>query len=108
MTLPNRNKAYIPSAKLHHYLLSPTHAAGQNKAQFFRQLGFRKANVELLETELLSIAQTQKTSSPFGVKYGIDGFLQTPSGNVVSVRTIWVVEHNEYHPRFVTAYPTAV
>ncbi len=109
MNLPNRNEAYIPPAKLHHYLLSLTHSTGQSKARFFHRFGFRKMNAELLETELLSLAQSRNVSfetvTPFGVKYVIDGSLQTPSNDVITVRTIWIIEHNGRRPRFVTAYP---
>lgn len=109
MNLPNRSEAYVPPAKLHHYLLSLTHSTGQSKARFFHQFGFRKANAVLLETELLLLAQTGdvlfEVETPFGVKYIIDGSLQTPSNAIVTVRTIWIIEHNERRPRFVTAYP---
>ena len=109
MNLPNRSEAYVPPEKLHNYLLSLTHSTGQSKARFFHRFGFRKANAELLEAALLLVAQTGnilfETVTPFGVKYIIDGSLQTPSNAVIAVRTIWIIEHNERRPRFVTAYP---
>jgi hypothetical protein len=39
---------------------------------------------------------------PVGV---VDGSLQSPSGEVLNVRTIWIVETGKRAPRFVTAYP---
>ena len=45
-----------------------------------------------------------KKKSSFGVKYVIDGPLQTPDGRNPSVRAIWFVETGEKQPRFVTAY----
>lgn len=34
MILPNRERAYIPEAKLVHYLLSLSHPVGKSKARF--------------------------------------------------------------------------
>jgi len=34
MELPNKEKAYIPLAKLKDYLLSETHSVGKSKAKF--------------------------------------------------------------------------
>ena len=43
--------------------------------------------------------------SEYGTKYVIDGSIETPSGNVVKVRTIWIIEKGQDRPRFVTVYP---
>lgn len=109
MLLPNRNKAYIPPPKLIEYLLSETHAVGKSKAKFFRACGFDETNVAMLEQGLLSIAQTETVAevvqSPYGTKYIIDGFLETPSSTSVKVQTVWITEEGDARPRFVTAYP---
>ena len=109
MKLPNRDKSYIPPSKLHRYLLSLSHATGHSKALFFRRFGFNEHNATLLEDGLLAIAQTVDVSheiiTTFGVKYVIDGSLQTPRNSIITVRTVWIVEQGEYRPRFVTAYP---
>ena len=109
MILPNCEKAYIPSAKLYNYLLSTSHSAGKGKAKFFRKFGFDKYNANALKIGLLSIAQAEEvlniTTTPFGVKYLIDGSLLTPLGITINVRTIWIVETGEDAPRFVTAIP---
>lgn len=90
-------------------MLSSTHPDGKSKAKFFGGFGFNDSNAHQLETGLLSIAQTEEvnaeTKSPFVVKYTIDGNLMTPSGIVVSVRTVWIIEQDEVVPRFVTAHP---
>jgi hypothetical protein len=80
------------------------------RKNYYRQeFGFNDSNAHLLETGLLSIAQTEEvdaeTKSPFGVKYIIDGNLMTPAGIVVSIRTVWIIEKDEDVPRFVTAHP---
>lgn len=109
MKLPNRENVYIPSSKLKDYLLSETHAVGRSKAKLLRSLGFDDANVELLERGLVAIAQTQEvsaeSSSPHGVKYIIEGPLQTPSGKTVKLRTVWIIDKGHDQPRFVTAIP---
>ncbi|NUO78657.1 hypothetical protein HUU05_01150 [candidate division KSB1 bacterium] len=109
MKLPNRENAYIPPAKLKGYLLSETHVDGRSKARFFRAFGYDEANVELLERGLLLIARNQEVHeevvSQFGIKYVIDGSLQTPSGRTINSRTVWIIEEGEEHPRFVTAVP---
>ena len=109
MKLPNREEAYIPSAKLSDYLLSSTHAVGKGKARFFRGFGFDERNITTLEVSLLTIAQMQEVidvmPTVYGVKYIIDGKLETPTGVIVNIRTVWMIEPDENNPRFVTAYP---
>ncbi|MBN1452515.1 MAG: hypothetical protein JW963_15980 [Anaerolineales bacterium] len=110
MELPNKSRAYIPANKISGYLLSQTHAIGKSKARYFRSFGFDETNAVELEQGLLTIAQTgsiEETSvNPHGAKYVIDGFIKTPKGAMISVRTIWIIETNDNKPRFVTAYPT--
>jgi hypothetical protein len=109
MKLPTRTRAYVPSAKLMGYLLSETHKDGKSKAKLLRRLGFNEENVELLERNLLNIAQSEEVSevisSTFGIKYIIDGLLETPSGKFVKMQTVWIIESAQQDPRFVTAYP---
>jgi hypothetical protein len=109
MRLPNGDHAFIAPAKLAGYLLAETHPAGRSKAQFFRAAGFDETTLSVLQEGLLSIAReckvTQVSSSPHGMKYIIDGSLSTPAGNVVPIRTIWIIDTGQDTPRFVTAYP---
>ena len=109
MQLPNRLQAYIPSPKLHAYLLSETHAVGKAKATFFRAMGFDETNVQALEDGLLTLAHSSPVQevvpSPHGVKYIVEGLLETSSGASPRIRTVWILETGETNPRFVTAYP---
>jgi hypothetical protein len=86
-----------------------SHPDGKSKAKFFREFGFSDSNAHILETGLISIAQTEEveteTKSTFGVKYVIDGKLMTPSGITVKIRTVWIIETGDDAPRFVTAHP---
>lgn len=109
MKLPHREKAYIPSPKLHDYLLSKTHPIGKWKAEYFRFFGFDETNMGTLEHQLIAIACSEEVkdviSLAYGTKYVIDGSLQALAGNFVQVRTVWIIDVGEDRPRFVTAYP---
>lgn len=109
MKLPNRENAQVPPSKLREYLLSETHPIGRSKARFLRALGFDDTNVNLLGQALIAIANSEDvkevTSSPHGTKYVIDGMLETPSGNLTAVRTVWIIDGGQDRPRFVTVYP---
>lgn len=110
MKLPYRNNAYIPPKKLVAYLLSQSHAVGKSKAKFFRKYGFNETNITRLEQGLLRIAHTEEVTeiipSPHGIKYIVEGTLNTPRGINVHTRTVWMIETGEQNPRFITAYPS--
>ena len=105
----NRENAYIPLSKLKDYLLSETHSVGKSKAKLLRSAGFNETNVTLLKEGLLVIAHSgqviEAISSPHGIKYVIDGLLKTPIRGFIKMRTIWIIDKGQGHPRFVTAYP---
>jgi hypothetical protein len=109
MKLPGKEKAVVAESKLKGYLLSETHSVGKAKAKFFVEVGFDQDTIEILELGLLAIAQSEEVTevvpSPHGVKYVIDGRLETPNGQRVDVRTIWIIDRDGDRPRFVTAYP---
>jgi len=109
MKLPNRESAYIPPAKLRAYLLSEIHPVGGSKARLLRSLGFNETNIDMLKQGLLSFAHSNAVkgtiSSPHGVKYIIEGEIQTPSGRLIKMQTIWIIDKGQERPRFVTAYP---
>lgn len=109
MELPNKFAAYVPIEKITEYLLSDSHAVGKSKAKFFRSFGFDETNVNQFEQRLLNIANTGTVSeikeTPFGMKYVVDGALETPSGVIILLRTVWIIETGEEQPRFITAYP---
>lgn len=109
MKLPNWERAYIPSEKLHNYLLSETHPVGRLKARFLNSVGFDSNNIEALEQGLLEIAHTQEIAQEipggFGVKYVLSGSIQTPTHNILQLTTVWIIETEQENPRFITAYP---
>ena len=95
--------------KITDYLLSESHAVGKSKARYFRSYGFNDEAASNLAQGLLEIAQNAPVDSsersPYGTKYIVDGELETPNGDMIRVRTIWIIENDTEIPRFVTAYP---
>jgi hypothetical protein len=107
--LPNGEKASVPQAKLSGYLLSETHPVGKSKARLLRSLGFHDNNLEALASELLSLAKKGEVvvaePSLYGIKYVVEGMINTPSGRTVRLRSVWLLEKNSIAPRLITAYP---
>lgn len=109
MKLPYRKNASIPREKLTKYLLSETHPVGSSKARFFRSLGFDETNIDKLIEWLLKISQKNNVKEArnllYGINYVINGKMETPSGKIVMITTVWFVKTGQNRPRFVTAYP---
>lgn len=109
MELPNKSRTQVPLEKIVNYLLSETHSVGKSKAKYFRSYGFDDENANDLANGLLAIAQNSQVESsersPYGTKYVVDGELETSNGDMIQVRTIWIIENDDDTPRFVTAYP---
>ena len=109
MDLPNKSIAHVSLRKIVDYLLSETHPLGKSKAKYFRSYGFDEGNATELASGLLSIAKNSQVESSerslFGMKYVLDGELNTPKGDRIRIRTVWIIDINTDTPRFVTAYP---
>jgi hypothetical protein len=109
MELPNKSHAYVSIRKISDYLLSETHIVGKSKARFFRSFDFDETNVDQFQQGLIHIAQTELvseiTETIYGKKYVIDGELETPKGNMIHLRTVWIIETGDDIPKLVTAYP---
>jgi len=109
MWLPNVESAEVPRAKLVLYLLNPEHRDGRGKALFLAEFGFTQSNWEDLGNALKQHATVHEVSTmettAFGVKYAIDGELETPTGDRPNIRVVWFVESDEDAPRLVTAFP---
>ena len=108
MKLPNRNNAIIERRKLTHYLLSLTDEDGKPKAEYFRKVGFNETNLEDFEYALLAVVSSNEgktiEKSKFGVKYIVEGLLNSPTGKKFMVRTVWSIDKGVNNPRLVTAY----
>lgn len=74
-----------------------------------QSVGFNESNADLLRQGLINLAHTEEIKesikSPHGVKYIIDGTIQTPDGVYINIRTVWIIDKGQTNPRFVTAYP---
>ncbi len=109
MNIPLGIKILIPEEKLLTYILSETHAVGKFKAKFFRNLGFNETNIPVLKKTIERIVReneiAEQIQNIYGAKYLIEGEINTPTGKVVNLRTIWIIEKNQNFLRFVTMYP---
>lgn len=107
MNLPHLDQALVETQKITGYLLSEENSGG--KAAFFVAMGFSEAQPEALRQALLAHAATHEVAriseTIHGVKYSIDGTMQTPDGRAVLVRAVWIVDAGGEVPRLVTAYP---
>jgi hypothetical protein len=109
MILPGADRAFVDPRKVRKYLLSLDHPEGRDKARVFAGAGYSAGTWQLLARQLRWLARfglaRPGAESRFGWKYEVDGILQGPSGDSLSVRTIWIVRHGQDFPRLVTAYP---
>jgi len=103
---PNYENAYVEEEKIVKYLLSEDNSKG--KATFFFKMGFSIEKWQLLRSALLIHIAThdfkQVMESPHGIKYIIEGELQTPEGRMPIVRTIWIMMEDG-RARLISAYP---
>ena len=109
MKLPNHEKAIVPREKIVNCLLSFIHKDGRGKAEFFTGFGFAAEHWEFLAEALkLHAAEHEvkkQEASPFGMRYIIEGELNTPDGRSPSVRVVWFIENESDVPHLATAYP---
>lgn len=107
--LPHADQAQVDSTKITDYLLSSTHPDGRNKAAFLAAFGFRVDEPEVLRKALQKHGATQwvtrTVESRYGVRYVVEGALETPDGRNPVTRTVWIVDHESGVPRLITAYP---
>ena len=109
MKLPDAELAVVPRAKVTDYLLSETHPPGRAKARVFVACGFDRAEPELFEEALVTVARTGNVidvqPTPYGTKYVVEGDLGGSVAASLTVRTVWIIEKTGDAPRLVTAYP---
>ena len=109
MRLPSAERAQVDSSKVTDYLLSSAHPDGRNKAQFFVAFGFRADEPEALRQALQRHGATQQVTgtveSRYGVRYIVEGTLETPDGRNPTIRTVWILTPESGAPRLITAYP---
>jgi hypothetical protein len=110
MKLPNSENAIVADAKLTEYLLSTTHPEGKDKAVIFYSRGFSLYRLDELRMSLKNLAKENEVSKVMetihGMKYVVEGLLETPDERGIVLRTIWMVDRGGTIPRLVSAYPT--
>ena len=107
--MPNAEAAVVPAEKVRDYLLDLGHPIGGDKARFFIHFGFQRARWEELADALRRHEQENPvvtiTEDAAGTSFVIEGAIQTPSGRLPRIRSVWLVETAGLAPRFITAYP---
>ena len=105
--LPRPEQAYVNREKVVGYLLDAPKGGG--KAAFFQRFGFTAAAWETLAEALRRHGSVHPVvsivESPWGIRYSVDGPLDTPTGRNPLVRTVWIVERGKDVPRLITAHP---
>ena len=109
MKLPNADRAHVHREKITEYLLSIAHPDGRSKARFFSEFGFSLENWEILAEALRKHGTgypiVKAVESDFGMRYNVEGELETPDGRRPRVRTVWILSRVSEPPRLITAYP---
>lgn len=109
MRLPNAEQAVVEREKIADYLLNPAHPDNGGKAAFFLALGYTRDDWASLAAALRRLAVATEVAKSMetahGIKYVVDGRMETPSGKTTMVRTIWIADRGLDRPRLVTAYP---
>jgi hypothetical protein len=107
--LPNAYKARVDRGKIIEYLLSKTHPDGRAKAAFFTELGFTIEQWEILAESLRTHGRANPVAkivkSEYGVRYCVEGPIETPAGTRPNLRSVWIIEKGASEPRLITAYP---
>jgi hypothetical protein len=109
MKLPNRERAVIAADKLIEYLLNVEHKRGGTKARLLGQFGYARESWQKLETDIrlyhLDAEVDVVRLALYGLRYEIRAPLQTPSGRLLVVRTIWQIDEGTDFPRLITLFP---
>ncbi len=109
MKLPNRERAMIAPDKLSAYLLNPSHKRGGTKARLLIQFGYSSTNWHQLEADIrayhLQADVTGARQTLYGMRYEIHAPLQTPTGQTLTLRTIWQIDDGKDYPRLITLFP---
>jgi hypothetical protein len=98
----------VSERKLLAYLLDPSHPIGGPKAAFLLSQGFSPADPLALARALVDHAARspwRRSPTPHGVKFVFEGVLESPSGKVSRIRSVWMQPHSGGAASLVTAYP---
>lgn len=103
MFVPNAAHAVIAVPKITNYLLK-----NPGKAKFFLRFGFTLPRWQVLRDALLQHVVTLEYVKAVilddGVKYVVEGALQSPDGRNPQVRSVWMIDGDRNSPRLISAY----
>lgn len=109
MKLPSASQLIVERDKISEYLLNPLHRYGAAKERFFPTFGFRADSWQILAEALREHGRTHDIvrahETGFGMRYIVEGELNTPLGRRPGVRTVWQFDEGTIAPRLITAYP---
>jgi hypothetical protein len=103
MFVPNAAHAVIADPKITEYLLK-----NPGKARFFVGFGFSLAQWQVLRDALLRHVGAHEYVKEIllddGVKYVVEGALQSPDARNPRVRSVWMIDGGRSYPRLISAY----
>ena len=109
MKLPNPERAVIAPDKLVQYLLNTARKRGGHKARLLEDFGYHVAHWQQLQSDILrfhlSVDVEAVRQTPYGTRYEIRAPLQTPSGRMLMVITVWQLDEGTDFPRLITLFP---
>ena len=109
MKLPHPERAVIAPDKLIQYLLNTRHRRGGHKARVLEDFGYRSNFWQQLRDDILrfhlraDVGTVRQTA--YGTRYEIRSPLQTPSGRMLMIRTVWQIDEGTDFPRLITLFP---
>jgi hypothetical protein len=102
MVVPNAAQAVIADPKITDYLLK-----NPGKAKFWQGFGCTLAQWHVLRDAVLQRVVTHEYVNEIaladGVKYVVEGTLQSPDGGNPQVRSVWIVDGRRSYPRLISA-----
>lgn len=109
MRIPEADSAIIEEQKIVQYLLNTDHRRGGSKAALLLQFGYTPTTWQRLADDLrrdhLGRDVDLTRTTPYGERYEIRAAIQTPSGRLLTVRSIWQIDTGSASPRLITLYP---
>lgn len=109
MMLPNAHNAVVEREKITEYLLADINPPDPSKPDFFFRFGFSaddwQAFAEALKLQGATNEVVRIVETPYGLRYHIDGSIDTPDGRNPWIKTVWQIDAGTDYPRLITARP---
>ena len=109
MKLSDQFEIDIPEEKIVGYVLSRTHKLGSLKAAYFKSYGFTSEKSGLFISAIKKLIKenevTERLTNKHGITYLVEGKIKSPQNKMLTIRTVWMVEHKSDIARLITVYP---